>query len=286
MTPAQLKALLAEGVKEFAGYRVQIDGSLPYGLKTYTSVSACPSGLAKFTVIEDGAKWDEVYTFGCGGDKVHKTPKRNGVLIEFELLGEDGNSVTTTEKAWKSYRLAEIVERDGKKYVRLIVSRKAVVVPWGEYALVEAEREKMELAHEARRAEIRGVADALFIPEPDRATGWGWDRASFNSGWLIRRSEEDDYHSRRREQAHYILPTADYNGSKGLMAYFGKVEMPMDHAQKLVNALDTLRQIADPKNKHSKRAQDLAARAMLEIEFANKPPRAKALAKKKRQAAK
>jgi len=283
MTPAQLKALLAEGIKDFAGYRISIEYELPYGLKSsYANVSSCPTGLKKITVIEDGVKWDEIYTFGCGcsGDKEHKTPRRNGVLIEFELeLLKEYETLEATEKAWKGVRLAEVVERGKKKFVRLIVSRKAIIVPWGEYSMVDAEREKLEKALDERRAEMRALVDALKIPDSKDSTWW-WDRGSFRSEQSV--GGEDDWNRKRRESAHFVMPKISYDGRKEIVAYFGLVTMPMDHAQKLANALDTLRQIADPKERHSQRARDMAARALVEIEAANKPPRK--LAKKKRQA--
>ena len=270
MTPAQIKALLAEGVKEFAGYRRSIEDRLPYGLKSsYANIASCPVDLQKMTVIQDGAKWDELYTFGCGGDKEHKTPRRNGVLVEFELPEKTDRA--DWEKYAKEHRLAELVTRDGQKYVRLIVSRKAIIVPWGEYAMVQAEREKQEEIHEQRRAEILAVADALRIPEVTRSTGFYYDRTNFAHSWLIPRKQEDDYHRQRRESAHYILKTTDFNGQAGLAAYFGTVEMPMDHGQKLVDALNTLREIADPANRHSKRAQEMAANAIKAVE--GKPKR-------------
>jgi hypothetical protein len=254
MNPAQLKGMLKEGITEFAVTTTPITSDLPYWVKpSFANIKSCPTGLTKATVIEDGHKWIEEYTFGCGGDQVHETPRRNGVLIRVDLPdGETRDKALKNAKKMPHTNIVARPEQNGRRVIEMIVSRKAIIVPWGEYALVEAEREKVREGERERYSRLHAAAEALGVRTDRESDGWTPYHEYKRRGLKPNKKNWDKYHKETAKSSHYIVK----NDRTGLDALYGVIEIPLDRAEQIA---DVLRDIADPENRHSQRAQKLAA---------------------------
>lgn len=163
MTPAELKAIL-KTTDTFAVARVPITVSKPMGRKS-VGLRQCPTGLRAARVIKTNAVWHETFTLACG-DQTHTMERRNGVLIEFELPRRMNRKLPSGRKMsgltyYKELPDTEIVRRDGKRYVQMVVARNNVYAPWGEYAMIEAEREKEAEEHAHMRQRVDNAVQAL-----------------------------------------------------------------------------------------------------------------------------
>jgi hypothetical protein len=252
MNQSLLKSLIEnEGTTEFAIYPAHVETSLPYHIpKSITDLKKqCPRGLVKATVLVNGQKWEEKVTFGCGGDKEHTHTRRNGVLVEFPLdaIRKDNETLTDTEKRARSTMHTEVLERaDGQKIVRLVTSRQAIVVPWGEYALVEAERQKKADEQAARDAKLDEGLVAIRAPRHEDYN------LSSTSDWHIRdygMSPKREMSATERRERDYHEKNADLHGPferwRNELTYgyfYGRIEIPLRHALKLGRILDIAEQ--------------------------------------------
>lgn len=163
MKASQYKAIRETGVGEFAVYAADVERKLPYTIdhaNKSESVRACPTGLLRAEIVKDDVTWKEAFTLGCG-DTEYQRQRRNGVLVEMTL--EDFRKVTgATIKAIGAATRTEIVRGgDGSRHVQMIVSKAAIMAPWGEYAMIEAEREKARAEEEERTARLNAAISAV-----------------------------------------------------------------------------------------------------------------------------
>lgn len=189
MQANELKALLQK-TKEVAVYPAHIETDLPYYMTTRGKWGrVCPGGLVKATVIEDGYEWVEKRPLSPCGDRDYEIQRRNGVLVEFSLeddsllvpdphsfphqqradqisiVGKKVYRKTNGKRVGVPFKHTEALTREGKKYVRMIVSRKAIFAAWDEYYMIEAQRQKNEAEQIERmnklhrpQAELMGVS--------------------------------------------------------------------------------------------------------------------------------
>jgi hypothetical protein len=158
MNDAALKAIMKK-TDEFAVHVLPISRELPWAVKQANreqDLKACPRGLKQARVVGNGVEWNEITEFACG-DTQYEIPRKNGVLIEF-----------TTDKP-KNYKGLEHTTVKGKT-VQMIVSRGAILAPWGEYAMIEAQREQEREREDAREQRIKDAVKA--IGGIDDGSGW------------------------------------------------------------------------------------------------------------------
>lgn len=161
MKASQYKAIRDTGVDEFAIYPADVEASLPWGIEHANktgSIRSCPTGLLHATIIKDNVAWHEGFTLGCG-DTQYQRERRNGVLVEISLenLRRQFKKPPTIKALGERVRTEIVRHADDTRHVQMIVSKLSIMAPWNEYALVEAEREK--IAQEAgERNERMSVA--------------------------------------------------------------------------------------------------------------------------------
>lgn len=170
MQPNELKALL-ERTKLVAASPTQIQGVLPYPVgERRRGVLFCPTGLVKARVIENGYKWNERRPISQCGDQDYSIPRRNGVLVEIAVSDIKNHlkpkKVTVNGKRLmidgKGYPHTEVIELMGEKYAHMIISRKAILAAWNEYAMLEAEREKKQAESDAKYNRLYEAQAALM----------------------------------------------------------------------------------------------------------------------------
>jgi hypothetical protein len=189
MQPNELTAVLNH-TNVFAVYPAHVEVDLPYYVNSRASRNGrrggqlhCPSGMVRATVIENGAHWVEKRPVVVCGDRDYEIPRRNGVLVEFDpddlpkgAFRIVANKVYTgTRKGpGASYPHTEVVTREGKKFIRMIIARKAIISAWDEYAMEIARREKEEAEQQAKYNRLRdaqcvlmGVDDPKFMSGDD-----------------------------------------------------------------------------------------------------------------------
>lgn len=153
MQANELKAVLGR-TDEFAIAPYHVEAELPWNYKQRNRQgrTLCPRGLTRAKIIENGVQWVEKRPVAACGDRDYEITRRNGVLIEFKFDSKlhAGTSITKGELRYKKTKNSkiirvphtEVVERDGESFVRMIISRKAVLAAWDEYTLIEAQRDQ------------------------------------------------------------------------------------------------------------------------------------------------
>lgn len=115
----------------------------------------CPLGLVKARVIEIGVEWTSIERFGCtAGSSKHEVTHGNGIKVQFDAPTVDSDFSFDYDKAAKN-RHVELVP-DPKdpglvKHVRMIVSAKALIMPWSDYKPVQDRRRKIQREGERRQ---------------------------------------------------------------------------------------------------------------------------------------
>jgi hypothetical protein len=176
MTAAELRAI-RKTTDEFAVLLQPVQDPVPRHLVASIrriGLRACPRGLRRVKLIEDGYAWEESFTLVCG-DTEHTMTRRNGVLVEVPTP-EDSVERTKLFRAARSKKVANVFlhtpdSGDEQVTVRLVISRQAVFAPWGEYAMIEAEREKLAEEQAQREERMDRALDALGIEKEGRSGG-------------------------------------------------------------------------------------------------------------------
>jgi len=249
MNASELKSILAnEGTTEFAIHPTPIGGKIPDHIPTTVKhlKRQCPRGLVKATVVKDGVQYEEKYTFGCGGDTDHIRTRRNGTLVRFEVkeisvydewTGKLNNH-TVKQQVNRAMKLPHTtVITEGKKiYIEMIVARRCIVVPWGEYMLVEAEKQKKD----ERRAQRHDKLDAVANAFPAEIIS-----KRFYDEWFDDRDKKTERYAKAKKNADFFVPKDErWHGQFYDTAYFGQLTIPMGDAQKIVEALDAAKRLA------------------------------------------
>jgi hypothetical protein len=211
VTPAELKAIM-KSTTEVAMAPVPITHRLPgWAQRNTTNLRSCPTNLIRATIVEDGVPWEEEFTFICG-DQVHSRQRRNSTLVEFVL--PEGRTMA----AFKALPYTKVIKRDGQKLVQMQVSRKVLVAPWGEYAMVQAEEQKIQAERDAANARLKSATDALGLSgdgDVDRAGGY----------YRIYADDEGD---------HPLMAQAVYIGGT---PYYGRITITLAEAEALAKRL-------------------------------------------------
>lgn len=233
MRASQYKAIRKAGVGEFAIWPVDVASELPWTIDRANkdaNVRACPSGLVKAVVVKDDVTWKEGFTLGCG-DTEYARERRNGVLVqvpleEFKAATEARLKRKVTLKLIAATTRTQIVRHDdGTRHVEMVVSKLAIMAPWGEYAMIEAEREKSqdERNRRAQRMEAAvaavGARDGGYVSAPTK-----WDEKT--KGYLP--PDEYDY-------------SVLHEGHSGETLYLrGQVNLTLARAEEIAALLSTL----------------------------------------------
>jgi hypothetical protein len=163
MKSSQYSAIREAGIDEFAVYPVDVESKLPWPIENANrtgSVRACPTGLLQATIVQDNVTWSEAFTLGCG-DTEYQRKRRNGVLVEIALeTFQNGKAKPTIRTIQKQVR-TKIVKRDDGRAVQMIVSKAAIMAPWNEYALIEAERAKSRAEEQERETRLNAATSAV-----------------------------------------------------------------------------------------------------------------------------
>lgn len=158
---------------------------------------SCPLGLIRARVIQTGVDWTSMETFGCTpGASRHMVTHKNGIGVEFAAPGQDSD-FSFDYKAAEGDRHVELV-MDPKdpglvKSVRMIVSAKALVMPWSDYQPVQARRRKKQRDGERRSKRITAAMNVVGAT----AGQWGEYRK--------KGSEESTFDARRATVAMPML---------------------------------------------------------------------------------
>jgi hypothetical protein len=233
MQPIELKAIIGS-TDEFAVAPIPVPEDGAKGLPHYVlhvnrsrSVRACPTSLTRARVVKMGVRYPTKFTLGCG-DQEYTREKKNGVLIEFACpdkikVRKAGSTVMRSGAAYYKERPLTTVVRgeDGHRRVQMVTLAQCVLAPWGEYAMIEAEREKEREEAEARKERINAVCEALGVPKGRRGEGW-YGRTRFDQE-PVWDAATDDY-------------KRDAYGDM-IRAWMGRVEMPIEQAEKIAKAL-------------------------------------------------
>ncbi len=229
--PSELKAILVS-TDEFAVAAIPVPKEgvkdLPHDIRNANkarSVRACPTGLKKARVVKMGQPYDAKFSLGCG-DQEYTREKKNGVLIEFDcpdkikVRTKNGTQTRSGANYYKERPHTTVIRgEDGSQRVQMVTLAQCIMAPWGEYAMIEAERQKEREEAEARTARLNEVATALAIPRQ----GNNWHgRTGF-----ARDNVFDD-------------KTGDYKrgpDGRAIVRWQGRVEMPIEHAEKIAKAL-------------------------------------------------
>lgn len=180
MQPNELTALLTktdEVAFEFSHVEVEISNQ-----RNRRGQIFCPTGLIKGKVIMNGYHWTEHRTIAVCGDQSYEINRKNGVLVEVDRddfpnwdetnIHISGRKVyfrngAKTVKQMTPYPHATAIHRDGKTFIRIITSRKAIFSSWGEYALEIAKREKAQKDEQAKRNALRHPQAAIMGVTPE-----------------------------------------------------------------------------------------------------------------------
>lgn len=239
MTPAELKAIM-KVTTEVAVYPMHIEGKLPHSLLTTRRRFSCPLGCKRAHIIKDGQGWIQKFTLGGCGDTEYETERRNGLLVEFDLedLGDLNDAwATMTIKGNKAYlngskirfpHTTQVITRDGKKYIRMIVSRKAVAGSWSEYALIQAQREKESAEHQAKEDRLR-LAQAALMGHEGNPEFYDIPKVRNTCGYLNTGYEKIHYWYGGREGVKRLGENEHFE--------VGKIQITIDQAEKIWNML-------------------------------------------------
>lgn len=164
MRATEYKAIRKAGVKAFAVFPADVERDLPWSIDNankQANVRACPTGLVRAEIVKDDVTWFEAFTLGCG-DTEYKRQRRNGVLVE--ILLEDfrrhlGGKVTL--KALGELPRTEIIGKGSARVVQIVISKSAIMAPWGEYEMIEAERAKAKEERVEREERLSAAVEAI-----------------------------------------------------------------------------------------------------------------------------
>lgn len=234
MKAAQYKAIRAAGVSEFAVWPVDIASELPWAINNANKdadIRACPRNLVKAVVVKDDVGWKEGFTLGCG-DTEYARERRGGVLVqvpleEFQAATEARLKRKVTLKLIRATRRTQILRHDdGTRHVEMIVSKLAIMSPWGEYAMIEAERQKSDVESEERKQRLNAAVEAIGARDGgfvEVTTHWDEKTKSY----LPPDPNEYDYSVR-------------YDGRRGATAYLrGSVYLTLTRAEEIAALLQS-----------------------------------------------
>jgi hypothetical protein len=153
MQPNELRAVLTK-TDEVAirpvHVEVEVYNPRQSSRRGYKGPIYCPDGLVKARVIQDGYPWIEKRTISVCGDQEYEVNRKSGVLVEL-----DPTDLPQLKGSVSTYPHTEVITRKGRKYIRLITSRKAIFSSWSEYELEMEKRKKESEHHETRDNRLR-----------------------------------------------------------------------------------------------------------------------------------
>lgn len=161
MQLGELKALLTRS-DLFAISPTPIDRPLPGSHDRSRSRlgPACPLGLVKATVLETSHAWTEQTTFGCAG-KTHPVERKTGVLVRVQRAELEADDVRIdVAKLVGQSPFAELVVDNGN-VVQLVVSRRAVLMPWSDYKPTRDLRRRQAREAQRRNDRLNAAVEAI-----------------------------------------------------------------------------------------------------------------------------
>lgn len=156
----ELKAVLAK-TNEVAVYPVNVEDDLPNSTHRLHGQVVCPTGLVRARVLKNGVKWIERRQIAACTTEDYEIERRNGVLVEFDRTDlikthrRNLKFILKNNKIYldsRPYPHTEVKEDDNGGYViQMVISRKAIITDWDNYALIEAARQKEHEEYERKR---------------------------------------------------------------------------------------------------------------------------------------
>jgi hypothetical protein len=142
-------------------------------------------------------------------------------LPEDGIVVQRGKVYAALGAGRRAYPHSKVVSRDGKQYIHLITSRKAIFSSWGEYALDRAKREKEAEIQKAKYDRLRNAQATLmgFDGAPDF---WDWQSSRARFGYL--------------NAGYQKIRKADH-GQKGEDIEVGQIELTIDQAERIIEIL-------------------------------------------------
>ena len=194
----------------------------------------CPSNLIRGTVVKNGQPWVERRVISACGDQEYLIDRKSGVLMEidpenipsqrYKIVSNRFYAIKQDGKRFDNpYPHSEVVNRNGKKYIHLVTSRKAIYASWGEYELAMAHRDKQEEESNARRDRIyTTLATIMGIKREELNT------SEFKNKWGILGGTTN------RVDYDYVkgdwMPEAERH-------IVDIIQIPVDQAEKILNML-------------------------------------------------
>lgn len=166
----ELNALLTSS-DLFAISPTPIDRPMPYGHESRKR-EACPLGLVKATVLESSHPWVEQVAFGCTG-ATSPIDRKTGVLVRVRLPDLEAEGVEVDRLLSSQY--AEHVA-DTKTVVQMVVSRRAVLMPWSAYQPTRDHRRKAQRDAARRDERMQAAVSAIGAEEGRWSSSWDRDR--------------------------------------------------------------------------------------------------------------
>jgi hypothetical protein len=166
----ELNALLTE-TDQFAISPTAIDRMIPYGheqSKTRKGTPTCPLGLIRATVLESKHSWIERVAFGCAG-KTHPVERTTGVLVRVKRADLEDEAGAARLLASSAY-VTETV--DDAAVIQLVVSRKAITMPWADYQPVRDARRKSQREADRRQTRLDATVQALGAESGSWSSSW------------------------------------------------------------------------------------------------------------------
>jgi len=172
MQSNELSAVLAK-TDEVALYPAPVCNELPRTMNQRVRGGAlyCPSGMKRARVVKNGVQWIERRVVSACGDQEYEVKRKNGVLVELDIKDVPHK---------KGVRVRDLPHTKtlfaGR--VQMVVSRRAIVSAWGEYELLEAQREKEREEERQRVERLRAALRGLAAEDRFDSSGYyrRWDR--------------------------------------------------------------------------------------------------------------
>lgn len=266
MNPNELKAVLSK-TNEVAIVPRHIEADLPW-MATHRNRQGqivCPTGLTRAKVIVDGQKWVEKRPVSACGDTDYEINRRNGVLVEYEIdiHDEDGNLVVVSgdphpdfegmsymhwvkdpKKPNKQFprdckgkipHTAISIKPSGKATVRKIISRKAILAAWPEYAMQEAKRAKEAQEAQEKRDRVNEALNRIMGRDVSttQLNKWGDDidgqicQAGYDTFYEY--DEDGDYKRKKK-------PGQSGKGDR-ISEERGYIRIPVERAEEIIEKL-------------------------------------------------
>lgn len=162
----ELNALLTTS-DLFAISPTPINRGLPYGHESRKR-ETCPLGLVKATVLETSHPWTEQVSFGCAG-KTHPVERKTGVLVRVRLPDFESEGVEVDRLLTSSF--VEHVA-DTKTVIQMVVSRRAILMPWSAYQPTRDHRRKAQRDRERHEARVNAAMETLGGKDARWSTSW------------------------------------------------------------------------------------------------------------------